>query len=153
MEQQNIFTHILVPTDGSESSIRAGHLAIQLATTYNARLTLMYVVDSAIVEEIASAIRKSTDIMHQDMESKGLHYLDYLTRLARDKDLPTEQVIRHGIPHNEIANLAQELGVDLIVIGRVGCRRARCLLGSVAERVIEHAPCPVLVVSHNPARR
>jgi nucleotide-binding universal stress UspA family protein len=153
MEKHNVFTHILVPTDGSESSIHAGHLAFQLASTHNARITLLYVVDSAIVEEIAGATARSTETMYRDLESKGQRYLDYLARLARDRNLEATEVIRHGIPHGEIADLARERGVDLIVIGRVGCRGTRCLLGRVAERVIEYAPCPVLVVSHTPAGR
>ncbi|HUV88291.1 MAG TPA: universal stress protein [Anaerolineae bacterium] len=152
MEAQSPFSHILVPTDGSENSVRAGQLAAQIASMHGAQMTLVYVVDDIIVDEIASATLKSTETIGRELESKGQRYLDYLARLAQDRDIPCEQVIRRGIPHSEIANLARERMVDLIVIGRVGRRGPRGLLGSVAERVIEYAHCPVLVVSQNPAR-
>jgi len=152
MEVHSPFTHILVPTDGSENSAHAGRLAIQMANLHSARMTLLYVVDSAIVDEIASATAKSTDAIQKELEDKGQRYLDYLARLA-DESVQVEQVIRHGIPYREIADLARERWVNLIVIGRVGCRGPRCaLIGSVAERVIEYAPCPVLVVTQGPAR-
>jgi nucleotide-binding universal stress UspA family protein len=125
-----------------------------MASIHNTQMTLVYVVDSAIVDEIASATSKSVGVINRELESKGQRYLDYLARLAGDRDLQAEQVIRRGIPYSEIADLARERKVDLIIIGRVGCRGPRCaLIGSVAERVIEYANCPVLVVSHTPVRR
>ena len=154
MEHQSPFTHILVPTDGSDTSINAGLLAIQIAATHHARLTFVYVVDQIVVEGIASATSRSTEAVRKELESKGQHYLDYLSRAARDTALRTDQVIRHGIPHREIAELAHELQGDLIVIGQVGSHGfQRAHIGSVAERVIESAPCPVLVVRHIPTRR
>ncbi len=154
MEEQSPFTHILVPTDGSETSINAGRLAIQIAATHNVPITFVYVVDNAIVDEIAGATSKTTETVHRDLETKGRRYLDYLSRLARDRGLQADQVVQYGMPHSEIANLARERGIDLIVIGQVGRRGPRrVLIGSVAERVIEYAPCPVLVVKRIPTRR
>jgi nucleotide-binding universal stress UspA family protein len=154
MEKRGPFTHILVPTDGSKTSINAGRLAIQIAATHSVPITFVYVVDSTIVDEIAGATSKTTETVHRELEDKGRRYLDYLSRMARDRHLQADQVVRYGIPHSEIANLAREQGVDLIVIGQVGRRGPRrVLIGSVAERAIEYAPCPVLVVRHTPARR
>jgi len=154
MEERSPFTHILVPTDGSETSINAGRLAIQIAALHNIPITFVYVVDSAVVDEIAGATSKTAEMVHRELEANGRRYLDYLSRLARDRGLQTDQVVRHGIPHSEIANLAREQGMDLIVIGQVGRHGPRrVLIGSVAERVIEYAPCPVLVVRHTPVRR
>lgn len=154
MEERSPFTHILVPTDGSETSINAGRLAIQIAATHSVSITFVYVVDSAIADEIAGATSKTAETIHRELEDKGRRYLDYLSRLAQDRGLQADQVVRHGIPHSEIADLAREQGVDLIVIGQVGRHGPRrILIGSVAERVIEYAPCPVLVVKHTPARR
>ena len=149
MEKQGLFTHILVPTDGSENSIHAGRLAIRMAALHNSQVTLVYVVDSSTVEEMAGATSESTDAIRQKLEEKGRRYLDYLARLARQRSVQPEQVVLHGIPYREIADLAREQQAKLIVIGRVGCRGPRCaLIGSVAERVIEYAHCPVLVVSN-----
>jgi len=152
--KQNPFTHILVPTDGSDTSINAGLLAIQIANTHRAQLTFVYVVDQIVVEGIASTTSKSTEAICKELESKGQRYLDYLSRMARDTGLQTDQAILHGIPHREIAELARESRGDLIVIGQVGSHGLqRAHIGSVAERVIESAPCPVLVVRHTPIRR
>ena len=154
MEERSPFTHILVPVDGSESSINAGRLAIQIAATHQVKITFVCVVDQIVAEELAGATSRSLDETRHELEIKGGHYLDYLSRLAGNRGLYTEQVIRHGIPHREIADLARELGVDLIAIGRTGRHGAqRIHIGSVAERVIECAPCPVLVVRHTPTRR
>jgi nucleotide-binding universal stress UspA family protein len=145
------FTHILVPTDGSQNSVQAGRLAIQMAALHNARLTLLYVLDTTIADEIAYVIPKNMGAVKQELEAKGRTYLDYLARLAQSSGVKAERVILHGTPYSEIADLAREQDADLIVIGRVGCRGARCaLVGSVAERVIEYAHCPVLVVSQPP---
>ena len=154
MEQRSPFTHILVPTDGSDSSINAGQLAIQIAATHLVPVTFAYVVDEIVVDGMASATPRTTKAIREELESKGQRYLDYLSRLARNRGLETDQVIRRGIPHRQIAELAREMGCDLIVIGQVGTHGPqRTHIGSVAERVIESAPCPVLVVRHTPTRR
>lgn len=154
MEEHSPFRHILIPTDGSDNSVHAGRLAIQLAALHKAQVTLVYVVDSATVDEIAGATAKTSTAINRELEIQGRRYLDYLIRLARASNVQAQQTIRQGIPYREIADLAREEKVDLIVIGRVGCRGARCaLVGSVAERVIEYAHCPVLVVSNDPGRR
>ena len=153
MEERSPFTHILVPTDGSDTSISAGRLAIQIAATHSVPIMFMYVVDRITAEELASATSKTTEMICQELEHKGQRYLDYLSRLAHNVGLQTDQAIRHGVPHREIAELAREQGMDLIVIGQVGRRGPhRVHLGSVAQRVIECAPCPVLVVRHTPTK-
>jgi len=154
MEKTNLFSHILVPTDGSDTSTRAGIVASELAQIHESSITFIYVVDSATVNEIADTMSRSTDAIRRELETKGQHYLDYLSRIAEDKGLTADQVISFGIPHDEIAEAARRRSADLIVIGRVGCRGPRCvLIGSVAERVLERAPCPVLVVGQGPNRR
>lgn len=151
MEQKAPFTHILVPTDGSANSNHAGRLAVRMSATHDARLTIAYVVDDTIVDEIASATEKTREATVRELEEKGQRYVDYIGHIARRDGVRHETVIRHGTQYREIADLARDIGANLIVIGRVGCRGPRCaLVGSVAERVIEYAPCPVLVVNREP---
>lgn len=146
-EIQGVFRHILVPTDGSQPSVAAGRLAVRLASLHQARITFVYVVDSSLAGELAGASGKMANQVQQELESSGQRYLDYLSRLAMDAGLIADQVIRHGVPYGEIERVAREQNTDLIVIGRVGRRGPRrILMGSVTERVIEFAPCPVLVV-------
>jgi len=153
MDHRAPFTNILVPTDGSTNSNHAGRLAVQIGSIHKARLTIAYVVDDTIVNEVASATGKSREATIRDLENKGQTYVDYIGHIARHNDMDYDQRILHGTPYREIADLARDLGVNLIVIGRVGCRGPRCaLVGSVAERVIEYAPCPVLVVNREPEK-
>jgi nucleotide-binding universal stress UspA family protein len=146
-EMQAFFHHILAPINGSQSSVTAGRLAVQLTALHRARITFVYVVDDTVVEELAGVSGRVARRVQSELELSGQRSLDYLSRLASEADLTSNQVIRHGVPYREISNLAREQGVDLIVIGQVGSRGPRrILIGSVTERVIEHAPCPVLVV-------
>jgi nucleotide-binding universal stress UspA family protein len=151
MEGKGPFTHILVPIDGSDTAMEAGKLAIQIAAMHKVQITFLCVVDRIVAENIAGATARSVEETCQELEQKGHHYLDYLSRLARTRGLQASQVILRGIPHREIADLARERSVDLIVIGKVGRHGAqRIHIGSVAERVIASAPCPVMVVRHTP---
>jgi nucleotide-binding universal stress UspA family protein len=144
---QTLFRHILVPTDGSQPSITAGRLAVQLAALHGARITFVYVVDDAVAEGLAGTSGRVTTQVRSELELSGRRYLDYLSRLASDAGLTPDQAIRYGVPYREIAELAREQGADLIVIAQVGSRGLRrVVIGSVTERVIEHASCPVLVV-------
>ncbi len=146
-DNQTLFHHILVPTDGSESSVKAGRLAVRLAYCHGSRLTFVYVVDDTVAGGLADATGQEIRQVQNDLEQGGQRYLNYLTRLAAGGKLTSSQSIRRGEPYEEITALAREQGVDLIVIGQVGRRGLRrILIGSVTERVIEHAPCPVMIV-------
>jgi nucleotide-binding universal stress UspA family protein len=141
------FQHILVPTDGSQLSVVASQLAVQLAALHRARVTFVYVVDTAAAEKLASASGQTVQRVTHELESTGQRYLKHLSRLAIDANLAIDALICHGTPYKEIERLARERAADLIVIGQVGQRGPRrILIGSVTERVIEYAPCPVLVV-------
>jgi nucleotide-binding universal stress UspA family protein len=139
--------HILAPVDGSGPAMEAGSFAMKLATLYGARITFVYVVDTALVDDLTPVSRRPVEQVQRDLETTGRRYLDHLARLAADAQLEVDGVIRYGVPYLEITRLAEERGVDLIVIAQVGHRGPpRILVGSVTERVIEYAPCPVLVV-------
>jgi nucleotide-binding universal stress UspA family protein len=157
-KKRSPFTHVLVPTDGSAASIDAGRLAIKIASVHQIPMTFLYVVNRQTAEDIAnSSPDKDVDGVCQELGDKAKRYLDYLARAASNEGLEAEQVIKYGIPYQEIANLAHERSIDLIVMGQVGGRGTqqhhRAHIGSVAEHVIEHAPCPVLIVKHTPGRR
>jgi nucleotide-binding universal stress UspA family protein len=146
-QEQTPFHHLLVPTDGSRLSVTAGQFAVQLAAFHRAHLTFVYVVDTSVVEALADRPDNMLEPVEQELALTGQRYLDYLCCLAADAGLEADQVIRHGVPYREIERLARERNVDLIVIGQVGQRGPRrIVIGSVTERVIECAPCAVLVV-------
>lgn len=146
MPSPGVFSHILVPTDGSDYSMAAGRLAINLARAHQARLSFVYVVDKVVLNELTRFGGKSEEQARRELEETGRRALQYLERLASQWGLHAQSFIREGVPYSEIIAAAKSSNVDLIVIGQVGRRGPRRLLiGSVAERVIEYAECPVLV--------
>jgi nucleotide-binding universal stress UspA family protein len=147
MAAETPFSHILVPVDGSDASMHAGLVAMRIASNHDIPITFVYVVDLAVADKICATGTMNEDKVCRELEEKAQSYLDYLALQAHNKGIKSDQVVRRGIPHNEITSLARELEVDLIAIGqgsRSGPRRA--MIGSVAARVVEYAPCPVLVV-------
>ena len=147
MAAETPFSHILVPVDGSDASMHAGLVAMRIASNHDIPITFVYVVDRAIANRICATSGMSEGEVCHELEEKAQSYLDYLSLQAHNKGIKSNQVVRRGIPHNEITSLASELEVDLIAIGqgsRSGPRRA--MIGSVAARVVEYASCPVLVV-------
>ena len=146
----SLFQNILAPTDGSQPAVQAGKLAVRLAALHKSTLTFVYVVDDSVAAELAGASGKEPKQVEGELEVSGQRSLDYLCRLASEAGLDANLVIRRGEPCDEITKLAQELSVDLIVIGQVGSRGLRrVLIGCVTERVLEYTHCPVLVVKKN----
>ena len=148
MEQkQTLFFHILVPTDGSQASLSAGRLAIQMARQQQAKITFVSVVDSNVTEELSRKMKKTVSQTQAELANKADQYLKHLVHLAEGEDLNSEQITCYGLPYIEIEKLVREKNIDLVIMGQTshsGSRRM--LIGSVAQRVIENAPCPVLVV-------
>ena len=137
---------ILVPIDFSDCSKKALQYALPLAKQHGAALTLAYVMPRVPYSA-------------GEYDAVGYAALGIELRSAREEDLavfaaqeirgdvPTKTVVPWGEPTREIVKLAQSLPADLIVIsthGRTGLTHV--FLGSVAEHVVRHAPCPVLVV-------
>ena len=137
--------HILVPTDLSEDADYALVYAIELAQKLQARLILLHAVDTTPLEvaEIASQ-RPPSD--WQEVETGIEQKLEASLKRLHDVGLQGETLIVHGVPFQSIIDTAQDKGADLIVMGthgRTGLPHA--LMGSVAEKVVRLAPCPVLV--------
>jgi nucleotide-binding universal stress UspA family protein len=136
---------VLVPIDFSECSKRGLRYAIALAREHKAAITLAYVVPSI------SMLGEYGGIDYASLTKEMREGADReLATLAVDEIrgvVPCDTVVRTGSPAGEIVSIAKALPADLIVIsthGRTGLTHA--LLGSVAERVVQTAPCPVLVV-------
>jgi universal stress protein A len=135
-------TRILVPIDFSPPSRKALSHALGLARQFGAEVTLAHVMEPVIypndwVYPIALTIFVET--------RKTL--LERLKALTSDPRTSARAVVRTGRAWREIVDLAKERSFDLIVIathGYTGVKRA--LLGSVTEKVVQHAPCAVLTL-------
>jgi nucleotide-binding universal stress UspA family protein len=150
MPDRVLFSTILVPTDGSDYAIAAGKLAINLARNYRSRLVLLYVLDKIVLSELTRFGGKGEAAVRRDLEETGRRAMAYIERQAAPWRVPVQMLTREGTPYMEIISVAKAVRADLIVIGQVGARGPRKLLiGSVTERVIEYAECPVLVAKMN----
>ncbi len=141
------FHRVLVPIDGSSASIRAGRVAVQMAAVHDLPVTVVYVVDDKTLSEVVETSRQSRAEVQRELESKGWSYLEHIAQIAKNHGVTCRRLVRQGTPYGQISDVAREESVDLIVIGQTGRHSSqRSLLGSVAERVVEYAPCSVLVV-------
>jgi len=130
---------ILVPVDFSPCSRKALQCAIPLAKQFGATVTVVHVAQECV--QNPEMILADSQILEA-----GKTALDDLVREIGGS-VNVQAVVRLGLPASEIVEVAQELQSDLIVLsthGRSGL--AHVLLGSTAEKVVRHAPCPVLVV-------
>jgi len=141
-------TKILIPTDGSDSSMRAAEYGIKVAKMLGAQVMVVYVIDSVVLDEARPLFKVGE---HEDVELKlkqaGQRYINYVLGLAEKQGVKAASSIAKGRPFDVIVHLAEDSNANLIVMGTHGRRGSdRILIGSVAERVIEYSPCPVLVV-------
>lgn len=136
---------IVVPIDFSAESKKALRYACKLADQFGAVLRLIHVVEPApFLNDLPNVALSRSD---QDIAKEALTKLQSLAQDGIDELIPIYPAVRVGRPYREIVSAAKVLGADLIVIsthGYTGLKHA--LLGSTAERVVQHAPCPVLVV-------
>jgi len=136
---------ILIPTDGSEHSIHAAEYGISIAKTHEAQITVVYVLDEVVIDRFTKVTDRED--VERELKADGQRYINYVLGLAEKAGVKSTSLIAKGRPFEQIVHLANGLDMDLIVLGTYGRRGPeRILLGSVAERVIEYANCPVLVV-------
>lgn len=137
---------ILVPTDLSACSVPATVQARELAAKFGAAVHVLFVLNDSspvIAEPMAVAGLPDIATMRESMKES----LDHWVNQHFGESSQTVRAFRTGKDSTEIIAYADEEKIDLIVIGTHGSSGLEhALLGSVAERVIRRAPCPVLTV-------
>jgi nucleotide-binding universal stress UspA family protein len=138
------FKKILVPTDGSEFTKNAIEKSIQMAKLSGGTVTAIYVLDQSVY---ASMPMDSTVInLYDTLEAEGKAATDYVKKRCEDENVNFETEIVEGIPSKVIVTMSKKY--DLVVMGTLGKKgMTKVLMGSVAEKVIEKAHCPVMVIS------
>jgi nucleotide-binding universal stress UspA family protein len=137
------YKEILVPTDGSDYSFKAGEHAVYLAKLAGAKIYILNVVDTDLA--FHSGIHYSEELC--EMKKSGNEATGKMKQLCDRSGVPSEEIIAKGKPADTIVFLGQKLGADCIVIGSLGMSAIeRALIGSVSDKVVRHANCPVLVV-------
>ncbi|MGC4114975.1 MAG: universal stress protein [Myxococcales bacterium] len=144
---------ILCPVDFSEPSRRAMQVAAQLAKEHGAELLLLHVYQAPGVSFPEATFLAGDEVLQQlvDMVLKSLTEWKAEAMKAGAADVSTHTAM--GTPYAEILRFAEKLDCDLVVMGTHGrTALARVFIGSVAEKVVRHAPCPVLTVRPNRER-
>ncbi|MFP3588025.1 universal stress protein [Paraburkholderia sp. SIMBA_055] len=145
-----MYAHIMVALDGSDAAKRALSEAIQLTKLSRGRLTAVYVLDQSAAFTYAGAC--DPHLLSGAARQVGTTLLDGAQKQMREMDVvgDTEIVETQGIAEDIAGTLlrfVQWSGADLVVMGTHGRRGLRrMVIGSVAERFVRHATCPVLLV-------
>lgn len=142
-----LFHHILVPVDGSKHAAEALKFGLELAKLTYARVQVIHVIDTGSVSLMSQLFGKSQAQVLEELRERAMGILVDANAIARDLGVEITTHMMEGVPYEAVVDHAERHGVDLIVIGRVGTRGPRrILIGSMTERVMETAPCHVLVI-------
>jgi nucleotide-binding universal stress UspA family protein len=152
-------TRILLATDGSENVVPATDVAVQLSKTTGSELHLVYVGEDAYAATLVypemtdpGGIEREDPVLlgqlQRQFEQMSRRVLETEAKKVREVGGTVVQThLRMGKAAAEIVDLAEELGVGLVVVGSRGLGGfRRALMGSVSDSVVRHAHCPVLVV-------
>jgi universal stress protein A len=137
---------ILCPIDFSAISANALEYAVFLASHHHAELLILHVVEQLHEFEHYQVLVLTPQELAEKMEEQAYEELNRLTEQIK-KTVKVKTVVRQGKPFVEIIKEAREKDMDLIVMashGRTGV--SHMLMGSVAEKVVRKAHCPVLIV-------
>jgi nucleotide-binding universal stress UspA family protein len=141
---------ILVPTDFSKSSANALTYGAAFATRFGAELHLLHVVQDLALF-IPEAVMLAPPMMPpvEQFVSAARTALERTIQELATPELRIQPEVAEGTPFEEIIRFAREKDIDLIVMGTHGhTGLAHLFMGSVAEKVVRRAPCPVLTVRH-----
>jgi nucleotide-binding universal stress UspA family protein len=140
--------HILVPVDGSEGAGRAAAFAARLGAPHDAKLSLLFVYDAPAVVSMGLAGLAGDEAMAKAArESADKAFSAALEAIGDAAKVEPSREIAEGNPTVEILAYAENSNVDLIVMGSRGLSSIEGLvMGSVSERVLRAAPCPVTIV-------
>jgi universal stress protein A len=144
---------ILVPVDYSDCSRVAMEYALFLAERFDAEIEVLHVVETppdgeehtVVIPDTGEEQLLSELLMQQAVKADT----EFLAPFVRDATIPIKRSLLKGRPGKVIVEAAADRGTDLIVMGTHGRSGFdRLIMGSVTERVLRSAPCPVVVVRH-----
>jgi nucleotide-binding universal stress UspA family protein len=143
---------ILVATDFSDCSGVAFQTAAQLAETFQAKIILLHVISLKHVAVLTGYLKQEPETLVPSLRDQAQQHLTEFLKRWNAEGLEVETLVSVGAPFQEIAVIARDLAVDLVIIGGYG-RAGRgpieeVFFGSTAEKVVRLLPCPVLCVPH-----
>ncbi len=143
---QELFRLILVPVDGSAQSLGAAEMALTAASGCGGRVAALHIIDEQVISDLARFGSVPAAQIERELLRNGENYLKAVQKLAEDHGSSCETHLRRGVAYKEIIAEAESSGASCILMARVGKRGPRRIsIGTVAERVIEYAACPVII--------
>ncbi len=143
-----MYQRIMVAIDGSETAERGLKEAVNLAKDQNAKLAIVHVIDIVVVfgagQFPGTYIEATRELARDTIE----HARKTAQAAGIEPEIQSPEIVTSGYHvADKIAELARDWNADLLVVGTHGRRGVtRLLLGSVAERIVRIAPCPLLLV-------
>ncbi|CAJ35313.1 universal stress protein [Methanocella arvoryzae] len=139
------YTKLLVPTDGSDYSCKAAEHAAYLARSLGAKIYILNVVNVDLA--FRSGIHYAEGMT--ELRQAGNEATGRIRQICEKYGVECEEFILKGQPADTIVRVSREICASCIVIGSIGTSAIeRVLIGSTSEKVMRHAPCPVLLVRH-----
>ncbi len=138
---------ILAPTDFSRASLTAYQAALDLASHFGAELDVLHVIEPVPALPADPDYGFDVGVLEQGLESDSEERLKRWVRSRPTGELAVRTILEHGDPARQIGRIAQRERSNLIIIATHGLTGWRHLVfGSVAEKVVRTAACPVLTV-------
>jgi nucleotide-binding universal stress UspA family protein len=138
------FKNILLPTDGSEYTKHAIHKAIELAVLSGGKITALFVLDKAVY---ANSSANGAANVYDVLEEEGKRATSYVLEKAKEAGVEVTEKQIDGTPSTAILQESDTGQYDIIVMGSLGRTGiSKLLMGSVAEKIVRSANCPVMVV-------
>ena len=144
----SMFNHILVPVDGSKPSMLAAHKAAELSKVFGSAVTAVYVVDPYPFTGVGADFAYGQAQYLSAATNEANKALEEVKKLLDEAGVTSKTLVGEGHAiHEGIVRVGENVGADLIVMGSHGRRGLeKLVLGSVAQRVLQAAHVPVLVV-------
>ncbi len=140
-----MFRKVLVAIDGSSQSQLALRTAIDVAKVWGAEVHAAYVIEIGLFSSLP--VDNTWEVMYSLLDKEGKEILDSANTAGEKAGVPLSTHLRQGHAGQELLNLADEIGADLIVLGSLGKSGIeRLLLGSVSSFVVTNSPVTTMVV-------
>jgi nucleotide-binding universal stress UspA family protein len=140
------YENILLPTDGSASVSRAAEHSLSLASTLDATVHVLSVVDDT---SLGLDVRSASSAQKQEQVATDA-VDDFVSEAETHGVSNTVRHVKHGSPNEVILDTIDANDIHAVVMGTTGRRGSdRILLGSVAEKTVRSAPVPVITVRHD----
>jgi len=147
-----MFRHILCPTDLKERAFIALKKAVQIAHQFNSKITMLNAHPEFMDQQERQMLRVSFDGLKEKYRRIAVESREEMKAeisKLHAEDIQIDYVLREGKPQTIIVEIAEKIGIDLIVICTDGRDNIKDFVtGTITEHVINHASCPVLVIPY-----